>query len=307
MRLTQVMGAGLLLLLSWNAPVMSQSPRQIIPAPEINSVKDLNFRIVPKTQPVVITLQRTACFGACPIYKLTIFGDGRVVYEGERFVKVTGKRTARISPKAVKQLISEFNKLNYFSLADSYTGGPTDLPSAITSISMGKKQKTVSHYLGSPNAPQKLTELENKIDNIVNSQQWVASKPSGDSNTTQLQSNQQLWNQQNISSYRYKLQRSCFCIEEARQPVEVAVKNGRTISVTAVNSNKPVNPEFFNNYDSIPKLFAVIQDAINRKASRLDVKYHPTLGYPTQINIDYDTQLADEELYLTVENLEGIR
>ncbi|MEB3182688.1 MAG: DUF6174 domain-containing protein [Nostocaceae cyanobacterium] len=286
---------------------MSQSPRQLIPAPENNTVKDVNFKIVPNNQPVVITLERTACFGACPIYKLTIFGDGRVVYVGERFVKVTGQRTTRISRKAVRELISEFNNLNYFSLADSYTGGPTDLPSAITSIKIGKKQKTVSHYLGSPDAPQKLTELENKIDAIVNSQQWVGSQPSTDSNTAQLQSNQQLWNQQNISSYRYTLQRNCFCIEEARQPVEVVVKDGKTISVTAVNSGKPVNPELFKDYNSIPKLFAVIQDAINRKAASLDVKYHPTLGYPTQINIDYDTQMADEELYLTVENLQPIR
>ena len=39
---------------------------------------------------LVITLERTACFGTCPIYKLTVYGDGRVEYEGERFVTVTG-------------------------------------------------------------------------------------------------------------------------------------------------------------------------------------------------------------------------
>ena len=31
----------------------------------------------------VITLERTACFGTCPIYTITIYGDGRVVYDGE--------------------------------------------------------------------------------------------------------------------------------------------------------------------------------------------------------------------------------
>lgn len=36
---------------------------------------------------VVITLQRTVCYGSCPEYKLTIFSDGRVLYEGIRNVK----------------------------------------------------------------------------------------------------------------------------------------------------------------------------------------------------------------------------
>jgi hypothetical protein len=51
----------------------------------------------------------------------------------------------------------------------------------------------------------------------------------------------------------------------------------------------------------------VIKDAIARNASSLTVKYDPKLGYPTQINIDYDQQMADEELYLTIEKLYQVR
>ena len=39
---------------------------------------------------VIITLERTECFGTCPVYRLTVHGDGRVVYEGIRFVEVEG-------------------------------------------------------------------------------------------------------------------------------------------------------------------------------------------------------------------------
>lgn len=137
----------------------------------------INSRLAAEPQrassPVVLTLERTACFGFCPMYKLTIYGNGKVVYEGKRFVKVTGTRTTTISQAAVRRLVSEFQRIQYFNLQDSYTGGHTDAPSAITSLSMGKRQKTVNHYLGSPDAPEKLTQLENKIDVIVNSQQWI--------------------------------------------------------------------------------------------------------------------------------------
>ncbi len=127
----------------------------------------------PVSQPVALTLERTACFGFCPIYKLTVYGNGKVVYEGKRFVKITGTRTTTISQQAVRKLIADFQKIHYFKLQDNYTGGHTDAPSAITSLTMGKKQKTVHHYLPSPDAPSQLTELENKIDAVVNSKQWI--------------------------------------------------------------------------------------------------------------------------------------
>jgi Family of unknown function (DUF6174)/Domain of unknown function (DUF6438) len=294
---------GLLLSLGFIAPASSQSPTPPALPTNLPSLPQINQNI-PNQRRSIITLERTACFGACPIYKLTIFGDGKVVYEGERFVKITGKRTAKISQKAVKELISDFEKINYFSLQNSYQGGPTDLPSAITSFNTGRKQKTVSHYLGSPNAPKELTELENKIDTVVNSQQWIAGTGT---KTSELETNQKLWNQQNFSSYRYTLSRSCFCTAEAREPVVIQVKEGKVTGITSVKTGKPVNRELFQAYDSVPKLFAVIKDAIAKKAASLDVKYHPTLGYPIQINVDYNAQIADEELYLTVDKLEAVK
>jgi len=40
---------------------------------------------------VKITLERTECYGFCPIYTLTIQGDGTVVYDGKDFVKTKGR------------------------------------------------------------------------------------------------------------------------------------------------------------------------------------------------------------------------
>ena len=137
------------------------------------------FYLYPKlTQPlkqseykeVVITLERTLCYGLCPNYKLTIFGDGKVVYEGKNFVKVTGIQTAQISQNKVKELVDEFNQIGYFSLRDEYTEKVTDLPTTITSIIIDGKTKKIVNYYG---APKKLNELENKIDEITNSKNWV--------------------------------------------------------------------------------------------------------------------------------------
>ena len=125
---------------------------------------------------VVITLERTVCFGVCPEYKITVYGSGTVVYEGKRGVRIEGKRTIAISEEKVRQLLSEFKRIDYFSLHDSYEElMATDMPSAFTSLTVDGKTKTVRHYHGDFSAPKELTELENKIDEIVNSNQWIKS------------------------------------------------------------------------------------------------------------------------------------
>ncbi|MBV6622343.1 MAG: hypothetical protein KI793_05190 [Rivularia sp. (in: Bacteria)] len=121
-----------------------------------------------------------------------------------------------------------------------------------------------------------------------------------------LRFNRRLWRKQKITNYRYTLTNSCFCVPEARGPVIIEVRNGKTVSVTSEATGEKVNPDFFQNFDTIPELFNVIRDAINRRADRLDVEYDAKFGYPTNISIDYKFQLADEELFLSVTNFEVI-
>lgn len=119
---------------------------------------------------VVITLERTGCYGTCPVYKLSISGDGEVIYEGTGFVNITGTQTSQISQDEIKELVDEFYNVNYFTLKDKYDAPIKDVPTTITSITIEGKTKKVVNYYG---APKKLDELENKIDEITNSKQWI--------------------------------------------------------------------------------------------------------------------------------------
>jgi Domain of unknown function (DUF6438) len=129
-----------------------------------------------------ITLERTACFGPCPMYSVTVTSDGKVKFEGRQFTKVTGKASGKITKQAFRGLVAEFKKIDYFSLPDQYSPGTpqcpqmiTDHPSANTSLRLNGKTKTVAHYHGcgeSGKLPQ-LTALENKIDLVAKTQTWI--------------------------------------------------------------------------------------------------------------------------------------
>lgn len=123
----------------------------------------------------IITMERTMCYGTCPEYNLTIYPDGAVIYEGHSNVNVTGRQVSEIPQEKIKELVDEFYAIGFFSLKDKYTGEDegvyvSDLPSTTTSITVNGQTKSVLDYYGTP---QKLKNLENKIDEITNSKQWV--------------------------------------------------------------------------------------------------------------------------------------
>ena len=121
-----------------------------------------------------VTLERTPCFGRCPVYTVTIYGDGTVRYEGKEHVKVKGSQTRVISPDRVRQLVAEIERAGYFSLNDAYNAYMvTDAPSAITSVTVEGRTKRVNHYLGDRNAPKELLVLENRVDEVAGSADWV--------------------------------------------------------------------------------------------------------------------------------------
>ena len=122
----------------------------------------------------VITLQRTQCFGMCPVYALNLYEDGTVVYVGIKDVAVSGVQVSQIDPGSVEMLTQMMTATGYFDWNDEYANITiTDQPTAITSLSTPDQYKQIVRYGGDANAPIGLTWLEDRIDSVVNSAQWV--------------------------------------------------------------------------------------------------------------------------------------
>jgi hypothetical protein len=121
-------------------------------------------------EPVRISLERTSCFGTCPVYTVTMRGDGSVSYEGTAHVRVTGKHAWRIEPIAVLTLARDIEKAGFFEMKDEYTAPVTDLPTTTVTLAMGARSKTINDYYGAPAA---LKEIEARIDAVSRARDYV--------------------------------------------------------------------------------------------------------------------------------------
>lgn len=113
------------------------------------------------------------------------------------------------------------------------------------------------------------------------------------------------WSEKKPAHYSFEAELMCFCPETVRKPVTFEVKEGVTVATHYADGGEIAAElkELFVKHDSIDKIFAILQDAADRNASDIRTTFDPALGYPLEIAIDYSTQMADEELGLSIRNL----
>jgi hypothetical protein len=128
----------------------------------------------------VITLERTACFGSCPVYSLSVSASGDVHYEGRANVRKVGVASGKVTREEVAALLTELERGGYFTFADRYTVSEpacgryaTDSPTTITSATVRGRTKRIAHDYGCGGAPGALVVLERRIDEALNSGQWT--------------------------------------------------------------------------------------------------------------------------------------
>jgi Domain of unknown function (DUF6438) len=144
-----------------------------------------------KTDPnsaLELTLERTACYGICPVYTVKVLSDGKIVFDGEKNTGVKGEATDTLSKEKKAQLIEAIDAADVFSLNNSYMGSEddcparaTDAPSVNLTVKLNGKEKSIKHYWGCVEEkdykvhPASLYTLENKIDEILDTKRWIKS------------------------------------------------------------------------------------------------------------------------------------
>jgi hypothetical protein len=119
----------------------------------------------------LVTLKRGACFGRCPMYVVKVMSDGAVVFDGERFVATVGKATGALDAAALEKLTQRLDASAFASWKAAYTDRRmTDM----ATVELTVRGRTVVHYLGDDSAPEGLKQLEDDVDALVGTAQWIA-------------------------------------------------------------------------------------------------------------------------------------
>jgi hypothetical protein len=131
-------------------------------------------------QPPAISLERTPCFGGCPVYTISVSSSGQVTFEGKAHVRELGTHTAEIPGQQVDALLMELKRAGYFNFASRYAVSEaacgryvTDLPSAISTATLKGRTKRIEHDYGCGAAPGALMVLEQRIDEVLGTERWV--------------------------------------------------------------------------------------------------------------------------------------
>jgi hypothetical protein len=118
----------------------------------------------------VIKLERTSCFGRCPVYSVSIDARGNVTYDGTEFVRVVGRQADRIPVSRVAFLAETVDRMRFFELDDRYRQLVMDLPTTFVTVIRGGRFKRIEDYFG---APKSLKDLERQIDDTAGTARWV--------------------------------------------------------------------------------------------------------------------------------------
>ena len=129
-----------------------------------NDVINDDYSISSVTEIPFFSMRRTACFGQCPTYEVSFYEDGKVLYQGKKFVANEGFYIGKLNIKNIALIQDKIREIDFFNLDSIYDARISDLPSVILEVNIdNKSHKVIDRYKG----PKELRDFEKFIDNLI--------------------------------------------------------------------------------------------------------------------------------------------
>lgn len=127
-----------------------------------------------------IKMHWSPCAGGCAAYNVTMFGDGRISYEGLSFVDVPGPMEGLVSRGVVLDAIQSLHVAEFQSFRRDYRSEKfcADIAdgqgSILTTVTVGTDSHRVEFYEGCRFCrAQVLSDLLHHLDDIMGARQWA--------------------------------------------------------------------------------------------------------------------------------------
>lgn len=108
---------------------------------------------------------------------------------------------------------------------------------------------------------------------------------------------QKLWQSNQIENYIWNERLSCFCAGVLEW--DLYVKDNLKEKVEFDETNLPQGQTYddiLKKAKTVDETFDFIENLLTKDLASLIIEYDSQYGFPTEINIDYDFQIADDEI-----------
>ena len=123
----------------------------------------------------------------------------------------------------------------------------------------------------------------------------------GPKHTTDLKAAHERWRAQNLHTYAFTIQRSCFCGNV--HPLYVLVLSDTVAGALDLETGEWVDRQLG---ETVESLFTFIQNAIDRPAQLIRAEYDASKGFPTEIDYDGEARIADDEISYRVSDVHSV-
>lgn len=120
-----------------------------------------------------LKMDRTACFGRCPVYTIELMSNGSIYYEGKKNTEFIGKREAKISVAQMQKFMKTISGYKLLSLQNVYKPIAADLPRLNFTFTVNGKAKSIKN---GESGPKYLETIGKKIDSLVSTLKWTETK-----------------------------------------------------------------------------------------------------------------------------------
>ncbi len=126
---------------------------------------------------LTIEMWHSNCQIGCPVYKITVHGNGAVEYVGEQFVKVRGAQASSLNEEQMQAVMVGFDRADFFSLEDQAFAWGYHTARVNVRIAVDGKTNEVSsdmYHIGAKSGLQaKFVEATANLDRVIETDRWV--------------------------------------------------------------------------------------------------------------------------------------
>lgn len=112
-----------------------------------------------------------------------------------------------------------------------------------------------------------------------------------------------VWEARGPTSYAFTYELNCFCGGPGVPPARVTVTGGRVTGAFIPSEGRQVPEEDLPAYPTVEELFADVEAWLERDPAAARAEFDPSLGHPVDVFVDFEKNVADEELGFRIRDL----